>query len=570
MKVATDHFTILTTTSEADARNWAVELEQFRRGLQGIIPVSVSRLRPVTVVLFRNDRAMEPYVPLERGRPARIGGLFVRANDINTIMLSLRDVRNTRRLIFHEAVHWHLSALETVMPLWLTEGVAELYSTFQRTKPTTFTVGADLPEYVSQLKSQKPLPLSQLIRIDRSSLLYNEGTRASIFYAQSWALAHFLFFGEDSPGQAAVKRYLELLATERSPDVAFQQAFGDYATLEKRLREHINGGVYLQRSYSTSKDDSERLLKVGRATPGDIELAKGSLLLGTQAVEVAEPYLLRAAQLTPEDPRAWELLGHIARERLDLPAAVSALNKAAAAGSTSYLVYHNLAVARMPESLIRGVQSPGIEPAEMDAAADYYRKAIRLATWHVPSYEGLAGLVYSMATFDPGDVELLERGLLESPGNILIEAGLAAGEIRSGRVEEGRARLAQVCARPVDASDASMKFARQVLAAETWKGEIAEIEGLARENRFAEVVAVADRALARGLEPEQQRVMADVRRRMIDWGRVEQAIAQANQGEVAAARQALEALVAEGAHPTARAQAERVLREIDRKGPQGP
>lgn len=572
IKVSADHFTILTPSlnkeSEPAAREWAEELEQFRRGLQAIVPVDSKRLRPVTVVLFPSDRAMEPYVPLERNKPARIGGLFVRANDINTIMLSSRDPKATRRLIFHEAVHWHLSAREGVMPLWLTEGLAELYSTFERSKKEkVYRFGMVLQEYALHMQERKLLPLTELLQTNSSSLLYNEGTRASIFYAQSWALAHYLFFGVDSPGRPAVRHYLAALETTRSPDEAFEAAFGaDYPALEKKLRAHFEKGLYRQLSYPASTDDIQKLLKTGVASRAEIELAKGSLLLGTRSIDVAEPYLRRAAELAPEDPRAWELLGHIARERNDQAGAAALLEKAAAAGSTSYLVYHNLAVSRMPDTLIKGLRYGGLDPADMDAAAIDYRKAIRLATWHVPSYEGLAGLVYSMATFRPEDLDLLQQGLLQAPTNAMIEAGVAAAELRAGRLADGRARLEVLCARPIDSAEAGMKFARQMLAAETWKTDIAEIEWLGKQNRFAEVIVVVDRALARPLEPGQQRVLADLRQLMAEKQKISEAIAQINRGELPAGRQALETLLAEGPHPAARLDAERVLKELDRAG----
>src|SRR5690606_27581417 len=74
VKAATEHFTILTPAGEQVARKWALELEQFRRALQAAVPVSVERLRPVTVVLFKHRREMEPFSPLEKGEPVKIGG----------------------------------------------------------------------------------------------------------------------------------------------------------------------------------------------------------------------------------------------------------------------------------------------------------------------------------------------------------------------------------------------------------------------------------------------------------------------------------------------------------------
>ncbi|MDO8539449.1 MAG: DUF1570 domain-containing protein [Opitutaceae bacterium] len=245
-KITTDHFTILTPASEAVARTWTVELEEFRRGLQHLVPVAAGRVRPVTVVLFRQDRAMEPYLPREKGHPARLGGLFVRANDVNTIMLSLaRDAAETRRVIFHEAAHWHFSALDGAMPLWLGEGLAELYATFQLLEGSRYSFGAAIPEHVRQLQHTRLLPLAQLLSIDRESLLYNEGTRATIFYAESWAFVHYLFHGENSPGRGSVARYLKLLEAGRGAEDAFREGFGgNYAALEEQVRRYVRSGRY--------------------------------------------------------------------------------------------------------------------------------------------------------------------------------------------------------------------------------------------------------------------------------------------------------------------------------------
>ena len=574
LKVATEHFTILTPAGEGVARKWAVEFEEFRRGLQNLVPVDVDRLRPVTVVLFNNDREMEPFVPLERGEPARVGGMFVRANDINTIMLSLaREARETRHMIFHEAVHWHLSALEGVMPLWLAEGLAELYATFELPDAKTYAFGAARPGYVRMLRHGRLLPLAELLAIDRDSLLYNEGTRASIFYAQSWAFVHFLFYGEDSPGRAAVVHHLELLRTGQSSEDAFVQAFrAGPAELEQRLRRYIDGGTYLKHTYARPNGSIARKLTIAPAKRADLELAKGSLLFGTRTPGDAEPHIRRAAALAPSDPRPWELLGHIAVAQRDYPAAAGALAKAAAAGSTSYLVYHNLAVARLPEPPEidpRALGLPGarVEPAQMDAAAADYRHALALVPSHVPSYEGLAGLIYGMQTFHAADVELLSRGLLLSPGNTMIETGVAAGEIRLGRGAEGRARLERLCARNADRHDAAAKFARRILADETLKSEIEEVDRLAKQNRFAEIATILEGALARDLVPAHRKLVHGIQRRMRDFRTIVEAVDLANRGERGVAKENLKRVIASAADQTARSEAQQVLRELEKFDP---
>ena len=568
IKAVTDRFTILTTEGESVARKWAIELEQFRRGLQTAVPVPAERLRPVTVVLFRNARAMEPYVPLEGGKPAKIGGFFVRANDINTIMLSAaRNAAETRRVIFHEAVHWHLSAREGYVPLWLGEGLAEVYATFELPNSRSYAFGAAMDEHVELLREESLLPLPKLLGLGRESLLYNEVTRSGIFYAQSWALVHYLLFGEQAPGRAAVQRYLELLPVVRSADDAFLAAFGaDYATLEVRLRRYIAGGSYHKHVYSRSTADITRMVKIGLAGPADVALAKGSLLLGARSADEAEPYLARAAELAPLDPRPWELLGHVAVERKDFGTALSVLTKSAAAGSTSYLVYHNLAVSRLPELLQPWLPNVPVNPEAMDEAAADFRRAIALSPSHVASYEGLAGVMRGMATFVPGDLDLLARGSQQSPGNAMIEAGIAAAEIRAGRPADGRARLERLGARHPNVTSAGMLYARRLLEIERLQEDVAEINRLSALNRLEDVTAIADRALARDLDPAAREFMENVRRRMGDYQRVREAVERANAGDVPVAVRLLDELLADNPDPVVAEEATRIRKKVTPAG----
>ena len=113
---------------------------------------------------------------------------------------------------------------------------------------------------------------------------------------------------------------------------------------------------------------------------------------------------------------------------------------------------------------------------------------------------------------------MLARGLAQSPGNTMIEAGLAAAELRSGRVADGRARLEKLCARHPTTASAGMTFARRLLENETLQAEIAEINQLVREKRWDDVIAATDRALARPLEPAARRFMKNVRQRTIAEG----------------------------------------------------
>jgi hypothetical protein len=200
----------------------------------------------------------------------------------------------------------------------------------------------------------------------------------------------------------------------------------------------------------------------------------------------------------------------------------------------------------------------------MDLAAADFRRALELAPAHVPSYEGLAGLMHGLATPQPGDLALLARGAALSPGNTLIEAGLGAAEIRQGRAAEGRARLERLVAAKSDAHDRGLAFARSVLESEMLRAEEAEINRLIATQAFDEVIPIIDRALARPLEPVPRQSMEALRRRMGGFAVIKRATRLANDGETAAAREALAALLAERTDQAVEAEARRLLREIEK------
>ncbi len=505
IKVAAGHFTVLTSAGEKPARKWAAELNRFHQGLQGAVPVPLERLGSVTVVLFKNDRAMEPYVPLENGRSARMGGLFVRTTDVNTIMLSLsRDAADTRHVVFHEAVHWHLAARGDQLPLWLGEGLAELFATFEWPDAERERVGTPLTGHMRLLRWGKLIPLAQLITADQSSLLYNENTRGNIFYAESWALSHLLFLADGSPGLAGLDRYLALLKAGRAPEDAFKSEFGgDLAAVEARLRRYVPVGVTRVRATARNANP-EAALTVSDATRIDVELAKGALLLGSRGPAAAERPLLLATEVAPNDPRAWELLG----------------------------------IARATRAMAAR------DPKAMDAAAVHFRQAIEFGPSRASAYEGLAGMIYSMETFQPDDAERLARGLALAPDSRMIAVGIAGTEIRSGRRTEGRARLDQICALDPAGLDPATAFARQILGEDQLRADLAEIEKLARDNRYPEVLAIIERALAREPDAASRQRLLDLRRRMGDFKQVFDAMNLVNRGESAAAKKLLVELIA--------------------------
>ena len=94
-------------------------------------------------------------------------------------------------LAAHEYTHLVLHASKLRLPLWLSEGLAEFFSSVHLRERGS-EVGSELPMRAETLRRHTWLPLSQLISLDTRSPVLQTREGAAIFYAESWALARLL------------------------------------------------------------------------------------------------------------------------------------------------------------------------------------------------------------------------------------------------------------------------------------------------------------------------------------------------------------------------------------------
>jgi tetratricopeptide (TPR) repeat protein len=566
LTVQTPHFTILTSASAEVLKQWAMELEQFEAALQRILPVPEERLVPVTVVLFPNDAELRPFKPLENGEPQDIAGFFVRIQDSQAIAVALDyQPEQTRRLIHHEATHWHNGVSDQPLPLWLDEGLAEVYSTFKVTADGRCSFGDLLQHHLLILAQTKMPSLEQLTTVSHGSLEYNEGDRASYFYAESWAFVHYLLFGKDTPGMKSIVRYLQAAEKATSPAEAFRQAFGtDYAGCEERLTAYIHGGSFHNYLYPLPKLDAVAHLAPRPASEGEVELALGTVLFGSRREATPEvmTHLQRAAALMPGNAEVWEVLGETAVQTGSFSEAADYFARASAAGSNSYYVSYGRGVTRLHTQSSMGDFSA---PAEMAGAAEDFRRSIRLNPRFIPAYESLAGVLSAVERPEAADRARMERAKILAPDSAMIDVGLAVCDSKAGNREAARQRLKLVTASD-RAQPAARSLAEELLKDYDWQEFNEHLDTLFRSEHYNEAVTAIDQRSRDFDLPQYQKIMAIDRRRAVGARQIAEAIAKANAGQVAEARALLVPLTSGDAEDGTRREAERLLREIDKTG----
>ena len=140
------NFFLVGNASDREMRRVALRLEQFRHALSQLTTwTNFDSGVPTTVIVFRDDFSFLPYKPLYNNRPADISGLFQSGLDMNYIALSASNGAHKNHaymVIFHEYVHLLIRNNVPNAPVWLNEGLAEYYSTFEVSDGGRITLGA--------------------------------------------------------------------------------------------------------------------------------------------------------------------------------------------------------------------------------------------------------------------------------------------------------------------------------------------------------------------------------------------------------------------------------------------
>ena len=219
------NFIVIGEVGAGELRDVAVKFEGFRETLGRVFGERLTATAVPTVVLvFRSDASFTPFKTKYQGKTVNMSGVFVPRRDVNHIALVSNGDEEDLRVIFHEYAHLLISNTGQRIPVWLNEGLAEYYSTFELQRGgREALIGRAIPGHLQRLINASLIKLPELLAVTHDSPLYNENDRRSIFYPQSWALTHMLLRGDRAPQLAT---YLDQLSAGATTADAWQKAFG--------------------------------------------------------------------------------------------------------------------------------------------------------------------------------------------------------------------------------------------------------------------------------------------------------------------------------------------------------
>src|SRR5215213_3469641 len=235
--VRSQNFFLVGNASEKEIRQVATRLEQFRDVFTKLLKVNFTTPVPTTVVVFKNDSAYKPFKPVADGKIVEVGGYLGRL------------------------VNYHLQLL----------------------------------------RDQRLIPLSQLFAVTHYSLERNKHDVRSLFYAESWALMHYLILGNDGKRLPQLSEFLALTKKGVPTEEAVKRAFQtDTAAMEKELQKYVQAYSFQGRLITFERKlEFESQMTSAPLTDAEAEAYLGDLLLHINRPDDAAVRLQHALELDP-------------------------------------------------------------------------------------------------------------------------------------------------------------------------------------------------------------------------------------------------------------------------------
>jgi tetratricopeptide (TPR) repeat protein len=452
LRVRSSNFVLAGDASENQIRRIGRNLEQFREAFAMLFPSLKNRTAAgTTVLVFRNDDSFKPYKPVFEGKPVDADAYFQAGQDVN--YMALNGGANTQFLVLHEYVHVLIKDTAGSMPTWASEGLAEYYSTFDIGRnDREFTIGRPIDAHIQTLRNAPFIPLDVLFGVNHDSPYYNESAKQGVFYAQSWALVHYLNSGKNRTLLPQFSRFISLLATDKPIDESFKEAFQrDYAALEKELRDYIRQNSWPEiRLVLDGGIAVDRQMTVSRLSEAESEYYLGDLLYRMQRHGEAEAHLAKAVSLDTNLGSAHASLAMMRVQQKQYAEALTLLKRAAAGDSQNHLVHYFYA--DMLDRLDREDALPEEDYASKDETMrTHLMKSIELNPSFLESYVLLAQLNLLGGEQIAETETLLNKALSMAPGRQDLALLLAQTMLRTEKVEQARALLTPIARGGTDA-----------------------------------------------------------------------------------------------------------------------
>jgi len=334
-KLSSPHFELLTSAGERKGRELVLHLEQIRSFFSTTTGMRLDSTAPVRVVLFGSEGEYRPYRLNEFA-----SAYYHRSNDRDYIVMHAAATDSFPAAV-HEFTHLLIARSGARLPVWLEEGLAEVYSTLTAVGGKV-QVGAVKPGRLRVLMEHRWLDLETLTEVDHGSPHYTRRDKAGIFYAQSWGLTHMLIFSEAY--RPKYSEFLKALGSGNTVRAAFQEVYGkSLGEVHKDLQRYIRGPQHKVGVFDVRLEKAAEKPQSQAASPLECGLAMAELLAVTGRKGEARKMYESLASDHPASRELQEALGYSAWRNGELDVAAQHFARAVELGGSAGKLYFDYA-----------------------------------------------------------------------------------------------------------------------------------------------------------------------------------------------------------------------------------
>jgi len=320
----------------------------------------------VRIIAFSSEKEYQPY-RLNGGAFA----YYLQSRERDYIVM--QDIQpDHHQAAVHEYTHLIVQHLKLNLPVWLNEGIADLYSSLEPRGQRSM-VGRPLEGHVITLLNRPWMDWNVLFAVDNTSPYYNESDKMSIFYAQSWALTHMLYL---SPAYSSkFSSFLIAIGAGMSTPEAFQKVYGkSVPAIGKDAVNYIRQASVHAAVFDITLPKSDLDAQIAEPTDLQVGLALADLLASRpKTASEARKNLLALEHQFPKSPNIEESLGYLAWQENNVPDACKHFALAVEQGSKNARMIYDYAgllhsSGAPPQSVINALQKViALEPENVDA-----------------------------------------------------------------------------------------------------------------------------------------------------------------------------------------------------------
>jgi TonB family protein len=426
VEVRTPNFIVVSNAGEKQARKVAVQFEQVRTVFRQLLEnANKHPSPPVTILAVKDEASMRELLPefWTKGHSHPAGLFSTRLNNFYAAVQL--DGHNPYDTIYHEYYHTISVPYVPNLPVWLSEGLAEFYGHTEITENDVRMGEADALS-LQELRNNTFIPLDVLFKVDQSSPYYNEANKTSIFYGESWVLAHYLLIGDRMAHRPMLDAYLNALGQVSDPYEAAKMAFGDLHKLQSDLQTYIQSRQFLYLKYPAPRINEDEV-KFRTLSEAEASAYRGGFAVIRGQYQEGKATLNEALQRDPSIGLAHQYLAVQEFYENQHDQAVESTSKAIALDPNNYFTRYFRAYLKTSAGGM-GSSDPQIE--------DDLRRAIAISPEFAPSYGLLAiHLAGGNRNLDEA-LTLAEKAVALEPANSNYQLALAQVLIRQNQVDQ--------------------------------------------------------------------------------------------------------------------------------------